>query len=145
MPNIQKKIDVPYSTSQMYDLLTDFSAYPQFVPACVASETLEHLPDEGAVSVSLSFQKGGVVQSFSTKNRLIANRKIEQELIDGPFKTFTGTWEFNEVATGTELLIDVKFEFSNMMYRMMFSSVFEKIFEDMVQAFLTRAQELYGS
>ncbi|OZB56036.1 MAG: hypothetical protein B7X35_07200 [Halothiobacillus sp. 14-56-357] len=40
MTNITRQIHVPYSAAQMYHLVNDVAAYPEFLPWCDASRVL---------------------------------------------------------------------------------------------------------
>jgi ribosome-associated toxin RatA of RatAB toxin-antitoxin module len=144
MAKIQKKVPSKYSSQQLYDLVSDVANYPQFVPACICGEVLAELPAESAVKAKLSFEKSGVTQSFTTKNTLTPGKSIQMDLVDGPFKSLHGFWTFETTADGCLVGVELDFEFSSMMYKMMFSSVFQKVITDLLNAFVVRAEELYG-
>ena len=42
MPSFQTTETVPFTAQQMFDLVADIEAYPQFVPLCEALRIREH-------------------------------------------------------------------------------------------------------
>ncbi len=144
MPKIQKKVLAKYSAAQIYALVCDFSSYPQFVPNCTSGEIVKEFPLESALDVCLSFEKSGITQSFTTKNTLTPGRSIQVDLVEGPFSSLHGCWTFTDSSDGCVIDVELEFEFSNMLYKMMFSSMFEKIVSDLIEAFIQRADELYA-
>ena len=144
MTNVQKKVLTAYSPQQMFDLVSDIKRYPEFISSCVEGEVLREFPESGALEARLSFEKNQVKQSFTTRNTLTPGVKIQMDLVDGPFKVLNGCWTFETVKEGCLVGVNLDFEFSNMMYKMMFSAVFQKVIMDLLQAFKNRGDELYG-
>ena len=143
MAKISRSALVMYSCEQMYDLVNDVEAYPEFIPNCADAKCLSKTDDkmEGALQIS----KAGVSKWFSTVNTLTTNQRIELTLKDGPFKSLTGVWSFvelDEKACKVELNID--FEFSSKMIEMAFGGIFSHVVTNMVTAFTQRAKQIYG-
>lgn len=143
MAIVKKSALVPYSAAQMFNLVYDVCAYPQFLPWChsarVISETDERIC--GRIEVS----RMGIHQTFSTCNRFCRDRWMEIELLDGPFRKLTGGWRFTplrENASKVELELD--FEFSGKLIDKAFGAVFSQIANTLVDAFCRRADDVYG-
>lgn len=143
MTTMTKSALVSYSAAQMYDLVNDIDAYPRFLPWCRATEVLYRDDDE--VRASIEIAKGRINKSFTTRNRLQANKMIEIKLIEGPFKRLEGYWRFQPLRDDAcKITLDVDFEFSNAILRMAIGPVFSQIVDSLVDAFCQRATEVYG-
>ncbi len=143
MPRIHRELVVSYTPAQMYQLVNDVEHYPAFLPGCASSRILERTSE--SVSASLSFSKGGMQKSFSTKNTLIPPNSIEMTLLEGPFKYLTGVWEFIETPVGgCRVVLDLDFEFANRILSMMFGPVFHHVAHSMVGSFCDQAHEVYA-
>jgi ribosome-associated toxin RatA of RatAB toxin-antitoxin module len=142
MARINRSALVMYSAEQMYRLVNDVRAYPQFLPGCVASEVLETSPDSMLARVEVA--KAGIHKSFTTRNRLTEARSIDMKLVDGPFRSLTGVWNFtplDEQASKVELALE--FEFSSRLVELAFGRIFHELVGSMVHAFTQRAKEVY--
>jgi len=144
MPTINKTAIVPYTQEQMYELVNDVGSYSQFVPWCTESQVLDRSEDE--VHGKLTFTKSGLGKSFSTINRLQPHKMIELRLLDGPFKQLEGFWRFEELETGgCRVMLDLEYEFSNMLIAMMFGPVFQQVAVTLVDSFSDRAKAVHGN
>ena len=143
MPTVQKNALVPYTASAMYDLVNAIEAYPQFLPWCRSTRVLSRSEDE--VRATIEIVKGGVHKSFTTCNRMQKNKMIEIRLLDGPFRHLEGYWRFESLGkSGCKVSLDLEFEFSNTVMRMLIGPVFNQIADSLVDAFCKRAGEVYG-
>ena len=141
--HIEKSALVPYSVAQMYALVDGIDQYPQFLPHCSAAQELERNAEE--VTASLTITYGGFTKAFTTKNTLTPNQRIVVCLVDGPFKSLEGVWNFIAVdGEVTKIELDLRFEFTNALIGMAFGKVFILIANQLVDAFKHRAVEVYG-
>lgn len=135
---------MPFSSEQMFKLVDNIKAYPEFLPYCSDSQEISRGADE--VTASLSVAKGSLVKAFTTKNSNHPFEKIQMELVDGPFKELSGVWSFTQLsATACKISLKVEFEFSNVLTGLAFSKVFSQMAESFVDAFSQRAREVYPS
>lgn len=146
MERIVKSAVVPYSPQQMFDLVNDVKAYPQFLPFCVASREISRTPAE--MVASLTVAKGPVSQTFTTRNQLHAPDYMDLTLVNGPFKTLSGRWSFESLSDdaqkpSTKVTLRLEFSFSNFMMKRVFGPVFSLIATQMVSAFSNRAKDVY--
>ncbi|MFS2222004.1 type II toxin-antitoxin system RatA family toxin [Pantoea sp. B65] len=142
MAQISRSALVPYSAEQMYQLVNDVDAYPEFLPGCTGSRVLEFAENQMTAAVDVS--KAGISKTFVTRNTLTDNQSINMQLVDGPFRKLTGGWNFtplSEAACKVEL--NLEFEFTNMLVELAFGRVFKELASSMVQAFTQRAKEVY--
>jgi ribosome-associated toxin RatA of RatAB toxin-antitoxin module len=140
---ISKSALVPYTPEQMYRLVRDIEAYPQFLPWCTRAEILSQDSDE--VRATLWLSKGGVDKAFTTSNRHQNNKMIEIRLVEGPFACLEGFWRFDALGdAGCKVSLDIAFEFANRMLSMVVGPVFNQIANSLVDSFQKRAAEIYG-
>lgn len=143
MTTIKKNAIVPYTVSQMYALVDDIEAYPQFLPWCKASTV--HYRNADEVSATLTLAKGGLEKSFTTVNRTQPNKMIEVRLLSGPFSHLEGFWLFEPLDENKcKVILDLEFEFANHLLSLVFGPVFQQIANTLVEAFCLRAKECYG-
>lgn len=143
MPRIERSALVSYSCRQMFDLVNDVAAYPEFVPGCVAARILDE--SEQHMVAELSISKAGIRHAFTTKNTLVNEHRIDMELVQGPFKRLTGGWTFKELGPGAcKVTLELQFEFSSKLLHFAFAKVFNEVTLRMVDAFASRAKQVYG-
>lgn len=143
MKTITRQALLPYSTKQMFELVDNIDSYPEFLPNCTAAKEVERT--NGQVIATLGVSKGGFEKEFTTRNINNPYDSIDMELVAGPFKHLTGRWSFIELdESACKIELVVKFEFSNMLTNLAFSSVFNHLAESFVDAFSKRAQLVYG-
>ncbi|MBV1879955.1 MAG: type II toxin-antitoxin system RatA family toxin [Pseudomonadales bacterium] len=143
MRKVNRTALVPYSASQMYEIVNDVLAYPAFLPWCVASEILNQ--DDSSMLVKLSLAKGRIKQDFTTCNQLSAPHGIQMELQQGPFSKLSGAWQFVPLGDdGCRVTMNLEFDFNSRVFNMTLAKVFHVAADRMVDAFCERADKLYG-
>jgi ribosome-associated toxin RatA of RatAB toxin-antitoxin module len=144
MTVIYKTALVPYKPRQMFDLVDDVLSYPQFLPWCKHTTVIERVENELKASITLA--KGGIEQTFSTHNRNIPAEQIKISLLKGPFTHLNGVWQFEPLGdVGSKISLNIQFDFSSRLLRLSLGPVFTYIVTTLVDAFVKRAQQLYGS
>jgi ribosome-associated toxin RatA of RatAB toxin-antitoxin module len=143
MPTIKRSALVPYKPAEMFALVDEVGAYPQFLPWCKHARELSRNDDE--VQASLHLARGGFEKSFTTRNRLQKNKMIEMRLIEGPFRHLDGFWHFDPVGdSACRVSLDLDFEFSNRLIGMAMGPLFNQIANTLVDSFCKRAVDVYG-
>lgn len=143
MREVTRSALVPYSAEQMFALVEDIERYPDFVPWIASAERLEGTDEQ--VTGRLSMERGGLRETFTTRNFLKRPREMLMTLVDGPFKTFEGRWTFEPLGDrGVKVGLTIRFEFANAMLGMLLSRTFEKNCAEMIDAFVARARAVYG-
>jgi len=138
---------LPYTHDQMFQLVGDVEAYPDFVP-WITSMRVWNPRLEGEISlvdaeatVGFSFLQ----ERFSTRVRRDAARgEIVVTLLQGPFRKLVNGWRFSPHPTGVQIDFMIDFEFKSMMLDMMLSANMEKAVAKLVGCFEARAKALYG-
>ena len=143
MAVVHKSVLLPFSAEQMFALVNEIEAYPQFLPWCKSTVVYHRTQDE--VRASILIAKSGVQHSFTTLNRLQQDKMIEMRLVEGPFRHLEGFWRFEPVGSeGCRIYFDLEFEFSNKLISLTVGPVLQKIAESFIDAFTERAKEIYG-
>ncbi|MEQ8289844.1 MAG: type II toxin-antitoxin system RatA family toxin [Gammaproteobacteria bacterium] len=143
MARIHKQEHVPYSADEMFALVNDIEAYPDFLPWCTSTNVIEHHGDSLVASVSLAV--GKIRQTFTTANQMQGNESIVMRLVEGPFKQLSGHWQFKSTGEGSCMVsLDMQFEFKNRLVKHTLGHAFHKITDSLVDAFIGRAQSVYG-
>ena len=138
---------VPYKAEQMFDLVNDIDAYPEFLPWCKEAEILRQSATE--IHARLTVSKGGVKQQFATCNTLTHPSRIDMKLENGPFQKLEGYWQFDELGQGQEIdgckaSLYLEFEFANPLLAAMFGAAFKSMADTLLDAFIQRAKDKYG-
>ena len=143
MTTINKSALVPYSPAEMFALVDDIDAYPEFLPGCRRTQVHSRSDDEVRATIELS--KGGVEKAFTTCNRSQQNKMIEVRLIEGPFKHLNGFWRFDALGEdGCKVSFDLEFEFASRVLGAVVGPVFSQIANSLVDSFMKRALQVYG-
>ena len=92
---------------------------------------------------------GGLRQSFTTRNLHQPGRQVRMELVEGPFSRLDGCWDFTPLGEQDQRACKVEFrlsyDFSSGALSALVGPVFERIAGSLVDAFVKRAHQVYGS
>ena len=143
MPHVQRSVYLHYSAEQMFDLVEDVESYPQFLPWCAGSRIVaDH---EGGMDASIDISYRGIRASFSTRNQHRYPEQIRLELIDGPFRSLIGHWDFLPLRAGAcKVQLSLDYEFASGLLGRAVAPVFDAIANSMVDSFALRAEQMYG-
>ena len=145
MNNIHKSVLIWFTPEEMFRLVTDVDAYPQFLPWCDHARVLE-TTDQG-MTAEVGIKMAGLKQSFTTRNTHVPGREVQMELIDGPFSNLSGGWTFSPVGDGTQrackVELNLHYGFSSAALSALVGPVFDKIASSLVDAFIKRAEQVY--
>ena len=144
MSHIQRSALVRYSPAEMYQLVNNVADYASFLPWCRSSEVISE--SETEMTASIEIAKGVLNKTFTTHNKLSKDRRIELQLVDGPFKKLSGYWQFDTLKTenACKVNLELDFEFDNAMMSIAAKPVFTQIANSLVDSFCKRAVEVYG-
>lgn len=143
MRNVKRSALVPHSAQQMFELVDDIEAYPEFLPWCNDATVQSRTAD--TVLATLELHKGTVSKHFTTKNTRREFESIDLTLVDGPFRHLDGGWRFRDIAdNGCEVSLELDFEFDSRLIDLMFGGFFEDTLKALVEAFTRRASTVYG-
>ena len=164
---------VRHSPQQMFALVADIEAYPQFVPLCHDLKIVERqVLDDGKGEILIADMTMAYKlfrETFRSRVTLSSGRdaadcsKILVEYLDGPFSHLENIWQFHaktsgegsasargdangdgNTIAGTDVEFYIAYEFKSRSVQMMVGPVFEKVFRQFITAFEARADMLYG-
>lgn len=142
MAKIHRQALVPYSATQMYQLVNDVAEYPNFVPHCKAVKLVSSTDEE--IVATLELDAGPIASQFTTRNTLLKNEQVVMKLEDGPFTFLHGVWEFTQLGDeGSKVQFQLEFDFTHKLASLAFGRVFKKMTEKMFDAFLQRAKQRF--
>lgn len=146
MKTVHKSVLIWYSPQEMYSLVTGVAEYPKFLPWCDHARVIEENEAGATAEIGISF--GGIRQTFTTRNTHVAGRQVGMQLVKGPFSKLEGQWNFLPVGQGEQRACKVEltlhYGFSNATLGKLVGPVFDKIAGSLVDAFVKRAQQVYG-
>lgn len=143
MYKINRSALLHYSARQMYDLVVDIERYPEFLNWCSGSRIVERSESQVVASIDISFK--GLHRSFTTRNYMDDGRSVRIELVDGPFRTLNGIWNFIELDEhSSKIELDLEFDFSSAFVSRLVGPVFSQIANRQIDAFQRRAGQVYG-
>ncbi len=144
MTHIERSALVMHSAQRMFDLVNDVKRYPEFLPWCIDA----HIQSESDTNLvaGLTIKKGGIKQSFTTRNEKQSPDWMSMELVDGPFKKLNGLFKFQPLSDeACKVVFQLDFEVAGKILGLTLTPVFKQASNTMVDAFVKRADELYGS
>ena len=143
MRRVNRSALVPYKAREMFVLVDDVTAYPEFLPWCKSAEV--HGQSDDVVEATLELRKGAISKIFTTRNSRREFESIDLALVGGPFKHLRGGWRFKDLGDdGSKVTLELEFEFESRLTDMMFGPFFEEICNSLVDAFSKRAAVVFG-
>jgi ribosome-associated toxin RatA of RatAB toxin-antitoxin module len=150
MKHVRKSVLLWYSPREMYELVTGVERYPEFLPWCAKSHVLEQHDDGITARIHLAFK--GVQHAFTTRNVHVRDESVVVSLVDGPFSLLEGSWRFRRLGRpghdaqeqACKIEFDLAYAFASKPLETVVSPVFDRIADSFVEAFVTRAEEVYG-
>lgn len=147
MKKLLKSVLIWYSPEEMFRLVTDVDQYKNFLPWCHQSKVLQSNGLEMDAEVGIGM--AGLNQVFVTHNTHIENREVHMKLIKGPFSNLDGTWTFEPVGDNSQrackVTLSLEYGFSSATLAAVVGPVFDKIAASLVDAFVKRAEQVYGA
>ena len=147
MKKLLKSVLIWYTPEEMFRLVTDVDQYVHFLPWCNHSKVLQ-FNDQG-MDAEVGIGVAGVSQIFVTHNTHILNHQIQMKLVQGPFSNLDGTWTFDPVGNNSQrackVTLSLEYGFSSATLAAVVGPVFYKIAASLVDAFVKRAEQVYGT
>jgi coenzyme Q-binding protein COQ10 len=130
----------------MFALVADVERYPEFLPWCVGLRIIER--DDAARTITADMIVAYKVfrERFRSRVKLDPrSKRIEAAYVDGPFRNLENRWRFTDKPEGGSTIdFEIAFEFKNFLLQATAQAVFDKAFSRMSEAFVKRADEVYG-
>jgi ribosome-associated toxin RatA of RatAB toxin-antitoxin module len=128
----------------MFALVTDVARYCEFLPWCDRSRVVALEPDGMKAEMGIAFS--GIHQTFTTRNTHVPGREVRIKLVDGPFSNLDGCWKFQPLGDqrACKVTLELHYSFKNAALAALVGPVFDKIAGSLVDAFVKRAEQIYG-
>ncbi|PCH83719.1 MAG: ubiquinone-binding protein [Piscirickettsiaceae bacterium] len=127
----------------MFELVNDVASYPKFLKWCRSSKVLNESATEMTAELEVAWKI--LHKVFSTQNTLVEGESIQLELLDGPFESMHGDWNFKRLRDDAcKITMEIEFEFKSSISNMVFSAIFSQICSSLMDSFIKRADEIYG-
>jgi ribosome-associated toxin RatA of RatAB toxin-antitoxin module len=140
---IRRSALVKYSPAQMFDLVNEVEAYPKRFPWCVGAEILERHGHALVARLDLKF--AGFRQSFTTRNSIDPPHRLQLSLVDGPFRSLEGVWNFLALGdSGCKVTLALDFDYANRLGGAALKLGFQGLAGRMVDDFCREAERVYG-
>ncbi len=144
MALVEKSVLIERSAQQMFALVDQVEDYPRFLPWC--SQTRVEFRDEKKTIATLHISYLSVKSHFTTENEKEFPLRMSLRLVDGPFRRLEGLWRFKPLAENAcKIEFQLSYEFSSKIFEKIIGPVFSQITNTFVDAFVKRADEVYGA
>jgi ribosome-associated toxin RatA of RatAB toxin-antitoxin module len=145
MKTVHKSVLIWFSAQEMFALVTDIERYPQFLPWCDQASVLDH--HEHGMTARVGISIGGIRQSFTTRNAHTPGQQVQMQLVEGPFSKLDGQWNFSPLGQderACKVEFTLRYDFDSATLAALVGPVFDKIAGSLVDAFVKRANQVYG-
>jgi ribosome-associated toxin RatA of RatAB toxin-antitoxin module len=143
MAMVEKSVLIERSSQQMFDLVDDVESYPIFLPWC--SQTQVEFRDAEKTIATLHINFLAVKSHFTTENEKQIPLRMSIKLVDGPFRQLEGMWLFKPLAENAcKIDFRLSYDFSSKLFEKIIGPVFSQITNTLVDAFVKRADDVYG-
>lgn len=157
MPQHRETRRMPYTATQMFDLVADIGRYPEFLPWIIAMRirtphpghlwTGTHPEADAAppriVTADMVVGFKGVREHFTSRVTLDRARHVHVDYLDGPLKYLHNDWRFHDVEGGCDVDFAVDFEFKTKIFEKLAGMFFGDALRKMVASFEARAAAIY--
>jgi ribosome-associated toxin RatA of RatAB toxin-antitoxin module len=140
---VSRSVLVGHAPGRIFALVDAVEDYPRFLPWCGGSTV--HHRDALTTRATIVINYHGIRQSFTTENTKREPEEMLIRLVEGPFRTFDGTWRFTALADrGCKVELRLHYEFASRLLEAVVGPVFNHIANTLVDAFAKRAERVYG-
>lgn len=137
----EKRI-IPHRPKDLYSLVADVRAYPEFLPWCLAARICQESTHDLTADLIIGFNM--FRERFTSYVKLDSNAlEINVVYAEGPFKYLSNQWVFHDHPDGCEIEFYVDFEFNSRLLQSVIETLFTEAVKRMVRAFELRADLLF--
>lgn len=141
--------DVSYTADEMFLLVASIDLYPTFLPWCAGARIRKREMDGEQEVLTADLIVAYKVFREQFTSRVVLDKAacvIDVHYVQGPFKYLANKWRFEPLAEGgSRIHFFIDFEFRSVTLQKLMNGVFSKAFTRMMQAFIDRAEDVYGT
>ena len=134
---------LPFSSIELYDVVINVEAYPDFLPWCLSAQIIKK-NDKDNFDAELKVGYKAIDENYVSRITAKYGKRINSRAISGPFKILDSTWTFKDIGEkkcNVEFMIE--YEFKSFFLDKVMGSLFKKATLKMLDAFEQRAYHLY--
>jgi ribosome-associated toxin RatA of RatAB toxin-antitoxin module/CRP-like cAMP-binding protein len=137
--DLKRSVLLPYSVEDMFDLIEQAEAYPEFLPWCTGVTILERSDEWVAARIEFSYLKFHF--GFQTRNPKRRPHWLQVRLVEGPFRHFQADWNLTPLGRqGCKVSFDLSYEISEGMLDRIAVPAVDLVSRSMMDAFVKRAE-----
>jgi coenzyme Q-binding protein COQ10 len=139
---------VSHLPQRMFEIVSDLSDYPRFIPNCKAMEVR---PDPAANGANVLLAKmtlffGPITQAYTSRVTIDpVALTIRAKAVDGPFAYLDSVWTFEPEGMGTRVRFEIDFKISNPFIAAVAEPAFAAKQEEIIRAFADEADRRFGN
>lgn len=153
MKSFRTRRHVPFSAAEMFALVCDVEAYPQFVPLCEGMKVRRRTHTAPGVEELVAEMQVGfkaICERYASRVICDSNKlEVKVDYIDGPFRKLDNRWSFKDEPPAPDgrprsvIEFFIAYEFKSMALGLVMGAMFDKAFQKYADAFVSRAGEVY--
>lgn len=142
MQQYSKRLQLPYSAEQLYDLVFDVESYPEFVPGWRSVRILQRECD--SLRVEQQLQAGPLTWQFDSLATFHRPTRVTIESNDRPFRRLVLDWRFEPAGNGCQVHLDVTWAMRSKHLERLSKTMTPLMTDGIITAFERRAGERFG-
>jgi coenzyme Q-binding protein COQ10 len=134
---------LPFTASQLFDIVADVANYPRFIPWCQGARVQKTGGQFIIADLQIGF--GPFHESFTSHVELDRPREVIVHSVSGPLEHLSNRWTFTPAQDATRVDFAVDFQFKSHLLNHAAGAMFHEASKRMMEAFRTRAHALYDT
>lgn len=138
MASVTRTIFINAPIERVFAVITDFAAYPQFLPDVTSARVLRTAGDTQDVQFSLKLM---TTVQYTLRMQLDSPQGVAWHLVEGQFmRSNSGSWALRTVADGTEAIYTVDIGLGMLVPKLITNALVEGNLPTTLAAFKARAE-----
>ena len=140
MPGASSSITMNVPAKKIYEVVTDFESYPEFLPETREVEIIKKNTKSAQVEFTIKLIK---TIRYMLDYKLTPGKKVSWTFVEGDFRDCSGSWSFKETGKGvTEATYEVDVEFGLFVPKKITEMLVGKNLPVLMKNFKDRAESL---
>lgn len=144
----RERLRLFHAPDDLFDLVMDVRAYPQFIPQITAMRVLNEAHDGPLTEMTAEARVRYKFVAERFTSRVIADashRTIDVSFVSGPFRILENAWRFHALSDGSTLVeFAIRAEFRNAILQMLLESNRERAGRVLIRKFSAEADRRYA-
>ena len=137
-----------HSTDDLYELITDISTYPDFIPQITAMRILKEKREDTKIDLTAEARIRFKFISESFTSRVLGDseaKTIDVAFVSGPFRKLDNKWRFHALSDGSTLVeFHIVAAFKNPVLQMLLDNNKDRAAKVLISRFQTEANHRYA-